>query len=173
MLDKNFDNTLELWSTELDNYDFEKLLLKPDAKSWSLGQLYTHLIEETGWYLEQIEGCFGNSDNNALLEMNEDAKSMLFKNEFPDKIIKGDPFISENVKQPTDKLTLQEDFNQLKLRVDHIWNKILNNSINNGKTKHPGLGYFSPREWFQYAEMHMRHHLRQKSRIDSFLKSNQ
>ncbi len=37
MLDKNFDNTLELWSTELDNYDFEKLLLKPDAKSWSLG----------------------------------------------------------------------------------------------------------------------------------------
>ena len=39
-----------------------------------------------------------------------------------------------------------------------------------GKTKHPGLGYFSAEEWLQFAEMHFRHHLRQKKRIDEFLK---
>lgn len=39
-----------------------------------------------------------------------------------------------------------------------------------GKTKHPGLDYFSAIEWLQFAEMHLRHHLRQKKRIDHFLK---
>jgi hypothetical protein len=38
-----------------------------------------------------------------------------------------------------------------------------------GKTKHPGLGYFSAHEWLQFADMHFRHHLRQKKRIDDFL----
>jgi hypothetical protein len=39
-----------------------------------------------------------------------------------------------------------------------------------GKTKHPGLNYFNANEWFQFAEMHFRHHLRQKKRIEEFLK---
>ena len=38
-----------------------------------------------------------------------------------------------------------------------------------GKTKHPGLHYFTAREWLQFADMHMRHHLRQKKRIEEFL----
>jgi len=38
-----------------------------------------------------------------------------------------------------------------------------------GKSKHPGLGFFSASEWFQFAEMHLRHHLKQKERIDRFL----
>jgi hypothetical protein len=33
-----------------------------------------------------------------------------------------------------------------------------------GKIKHPGFDYFSASEWLQFAEMHMRHHLKQKER---------
>ncbi|MDB5279911.1 MAG: DinB family protein [Ferruginibacter sp.] len=40
-----------------------------------------------------------------------------------------------------------------------------------GKTKHPGLDYFSATEWLQFVDIHFRHHLRQKKRIDDFLKS--
>jgi hypothetical protein len=39
-----------------------------------------------------------------------------------------------------------------------------------GKTKHPGLGFFNANEWLQFAEMHLRHHLKQKERIEEFLK---
>jgi hypothetical protein len=38
-----------------------------------------------------------------------------------------------------------------------------------GKTRHPGLLYFSALEWLRFAEMHMRHHFRQKKRIDEAL----
>jgi hypothetical protein len=35
-----------------------------------------------------------------------------------------------------------------------------------GKTRHPGLLFFSALEWLRFTEMHMRHHFRQKKRID-------
>jgi hypothetical protein len=38
-----------------------------------------------------------------------------------------------------------------------------------GKAMHPGLHYLSAREWLQFSEMHFRHHLRQKERLDAFL----
>jgi hypothetical protein len=39
-------------------------------------------------------------------------------------------------------------------------------SSGRGKAGHPGLGYFSAAEWLQFAEMHLRHHFRQKERLD-------
>ena len=38
-----------------------------------------------------------------------------------------------------------------------------------GKKKHPGLGYFNAEEWFQFAEIHLRHHLHQKNKIELHL----
>ena len=49
--------------------------------------------------------------------------------------------------------------------------EILLNHPKPGKSKHPGLGYFNAQEWFLFAEIHMRHHFRQKARIDEFLAS--
>jgi hypothetical protein len=42
-----------------------------------------------------------------------------------------------------------------------------------GKTEHPGFLFFTALEWLRFAEMHMRHHLRQKKRIDDKLVLNQ
>ena len=47
---------------------------------------------------------------------------------------------------------------------------VMNGTVFNGKAKHPGLNYLNASEWLQFADMHMRHHLRQKKRIDDFLR---
>jgi hypothetical protein len=39
-----------------------------------------------------------------------------------------------------------------------------------GKAKHPGLVYFSAIEWYQFAEMHFRHHFWQKKKPDALQK---
>ncbi len=168
MLIDNFNKTIDVWLDELQHYDIDKLLVKPDTASWSMGQLYRHIIEETNWYFEQIELCFDRKEN-PIQTMKESAKSMFHNNSFPNEIIKGDPFISDNVKQPTDWQTLQVDLQKLKRDVNEIWLKIEKATIA-GKSEHPGHGFFDPLEWFQYAEMHMRHHLKQKGRINNFLK---
>jgi hypothetical protein len=169
MLIDNFNKTIDVWIDELQHYSINKLLIKPDTASWSMGQLYMHVIEETNWYFEQIGLCF-DSKEHLIQTMKESAKSIFQNDSFPDDIIKGDPFISDNVNQPTDWQTLQVDFHKLKKDANEIWLEIEKAAIP-GKAEHPGLGFLGPLEWFQYAEMHMRHHAKQKGRINNFLET--
>ena len=171
MLIDDFNKTLDVWLEDLYRYDIETLRIQPDPSSWSLGQLYRHLIEETSWYFAQLEICLENPENSTK-EMTPDAKAMFQKNSFPDELIKGDPFISASIKQPVSLQSLQNEFVQLKKNAASIWMKI-EKSKTYGKSQHPGFQFLTPREWFQYAEMHMRHQLKQKSRIELFLKSRQ
>lgn len=167
MIAGTFSKTADTWIGYLNNYPWPKMLLKPDPSSWSLGQVYMHLIEETNWYFDQAMACFGNSDFIDG-ETKEAGIEMLKNNSFPNIIVKGDPLISENVPQPLDKASIIAGFNKLKQRASLIEEKITQHFVH-GKSAHPGLGYFTPAQWLQYSEMHLRHHLRQKQRIDLFL----
>ena len=93
---------------------------------------------------------------------------MFLQNAFPDLQIDRGPDLSD-VPQPVNKQMLLDEFKKLGQEIDLIGkNKEL--SEFRGKTMHPGLGYFNAKEWLQFSEMHMRHHFRQKQRIDDFLK---
>ena len=48
---------------------------------------------------------------------------------------------------------------------------IINENSLQGKTQHPGLGYFNATEWLQFATMHLRHHFKQKKRIEEYFSS--
>ncbi|MBL7876061.1 MAG: DinB family protein [Cyclobacteriaceae bacterium] len=161
-----FTKTMNYWISSVSNYSLAELQARPDTKSWSLGQVYYHLIEETVWYCQQIEKCFTNQMNTQEV-MTEKARLMFATNEFPDIRIVGDPFISDKVPQPESVEQLVRDMEQLKADVLTLYARVKENT--KGKSKHPGLGYFSASEWFQYIEMHMRHHMRQKARLDFYL----
>ncbi|MBS1934132.1 MAG: DinB family protein [Bacteroidetes bacterium] len=166
MLIDDFNNTIDTWINELQHYSFEKLIIRPGEESWSLGQVYMHIINETKWYIGQIEICLSNNEN-ASGQMKEGGKIIFANNSFPDLKIKGDVLTAANMPQPTNKEELQKELQSLKLRMSVLWNEIVTSKFI-GKTTHPGNGYFNAREWFQHAEMHLRHHLRQKKRIDDF-----
>lgn len=170
MLTDDLNTTIDIWINDLHRYGFEELCARPDPKSWSLGQVYMHLIEETKFYMEQMEACMKYNDNGHE-EMDERGKIMFANNSFPYQRIKGDPFISEKVAQPESKMQLLEDMLQLKRELNDIGDRVMS-SQTVGKTAHPGHGYFSAAEWLQYAEMHMRHHLAQKKRLEEELKLN-
>ena len=170
MLLEDFNKTLDEWLTPLQNYYFATLLIKPDPSNWSLGQVYMHLIAETTWYFSQIRRCYNNLEHNEK-EMSESAKFMFLKNSFPNSKIKGDPFIANNIPQPADMQSIKNALEKLKVDAATLWATMEQKEIY-GKSEHPGLKYFSPKEWLQFAEMHMRHHLKQKSRIDAYLKSH-
>ncbi|WP_018617156.1 DinB family protein [Segetibacter koreensis] len=170
MLIEDFNRTIDVWITELEQYDFNSLCAKPSSDSWSLGQVYMHLIDETNFYIEQMKTCLGTNDN-AAEEASTEAKSMFFNNNFPDEIIEGPPS-NLYTPQPDNKEKLRSCLINLKNEIKVV-EILMSTSSYKGKTKHPGLNYFSADEWLQFAEMHFRHHLRQKKRIDNFLKSKQ
>ncbi|AYN67979.1 DinB family protein [Euzebyella marina] len=164
---ERFDQTLNLWSKSLLNYPLEQLVKRPDKESWSLGQVYEHLINETNWYFDQLEGAL-NDLSHQDMPMSEKASELFKRGSFEDKRVKTDPLISDNVPQPNSIESLTEKLLFLKKRAQSLWQKMVSGNYS-GKTRHPGLGYFNAHEWLAYSEMHLRHHLKQKARIDTFL----
>lgn len=163
MLIDDFNHTLQIWLRELNKYDYKKIIEKPEASSWSIGQVYMHLIDETTWYFGQISLCFDDLEHPEK-EMSESAKLMFQNNSFPDLQIKGDPIAAANISQPIDIPSLKLALEKLKDEANVLWAKMeLKKTY--GKSKHPGLHYLSPKEWLQFSEMHMRHHLKQKNNI--------
>ncbi|MCW3109652.1 MAG: DinB family protein [Segetibacter sp.] len=169
MLIEDFNHTIDLWIKGLEQYDFIQLCAKPSPNGWSLGQVYMHLIDETNYYIQQIKICVSNNDN-INKEAAPAAKAMFLNNEFPDVVIEG-AASNAQTPQPRNKQQLMNGLMNLKDEMQEV-EILISTSPFKGKTKHPGLHYFNAEEWLQFAEMHLRHHLRQKKRIDDFLKIN-
>jgi len=164
MLIDQFNKTIDDWISLLDHYSFDELLKKPDPESWSLGQVYMHLVNETRYYISQVEECLETNDH-ATEKMKEDGATMLSNNAFPDIRIKGEPDNIAKIQQPANQSQLKQEMADLKKTMNNLWKRIIMSPAV-GKTMHPGLGYFNAMEWFQFAEMHLRHHFRQKNRIE-------
>lgn len=161
----DLNHTIDSWLQALEKYDFRQLCAKPFPASWSVGQVYMHLIADTRFYIEQINHCIADHANE---EATPNGRIMLQNNAFPDEVIEGDPN-NALMPQPQSKEQLLNDLAKIKTELNVLAAKVLSGTFH-GKAKHPGLGYLSASEWLQFANMHFRHHLRQKKRIDDFLK---
>jgi hypothetical protein len=161
--------TIDTWIAVAASLPFEDLCRKPSPEEWSLGQVCVHIVEETTFYIGQMNLCL-LSDLNQTEGMNARGKMIFSGNAFPDERIKSDLHISYYVPQPVEKGELTAILLKLKSDLDEIGVRIAH-SPSKGKTPHPGLGYFTAEEWFRYADMHMRHHFRQKARLLAFLAS--
>lgn len=163
---KAFSETIQKWIDFLDNYTLEMLYQKPDDNSWSLGQVYTHITDDTAWFVEQMAAAMQTSAD-AEKEMHEHGQVMLQNNSFPDMMIEG-PATGIYIKQPESKDEVRQKLLAIKADVNNLYASFdLSKAI--GKTRHPGLLYFNTLDWLQFAEMHLRHHFRQKQRIDEKL----
>ena len=167
MLIENFNRTIDTWIKALENYDFDQLTARPSPTSWSIGQVYMHLLDDTSYYIDQIQVCVTSHDH-AVDQATSAGKIMLLNNDFPDELLEGSP-ANAYMPQPESKDQLMMDLLNLKVTMNNAA-ALISESPFHGKTKHPGLDYFSANEWLQFADMHLRHHLRQKKRIDDFLR---
>ena len=165
MLSSDFNRNIDRWIEDLENRTFVEICAKPSPTRWSLGQVCVHLIEATHHFLEEINTCLWSNDH-IQEEMSMNAKSMFHNNAFPDELIEG-PESNAHTPQPESKKMIMESLMKLRDEINAAA-VLISTSSSQGKTKHPGLHYFNATEWFQFAEMHFRHHDRQKKRIEAF-----
>lgn len=170
MITEALDQTINGWIEGLDHYTLAELRSKPSPVSWSLGQVYYHLITNTRYYIEEAKLCLSSNDHSHE-QTSPEGSAMLTNNEFPDAIIEG-PDTNTYIPRPDTKKELKLALLQIKEEINSLA-ALMSTSPYRGKTKHPGLGYFSASDWLQFTDMHFRHHLRQRKRIDNFLKKGQ
>jgi len=165
----NFNKTIIIWIEALKHYSLENLQQRPSTTEWSLGQVYQHIIDDTKFFVQQVQFCLA-SNANTDEQMHTDARRMLAANSFPAMKLTN-PNNDINMPQPGNKLILLQELATIKNEVNSFTIQALETCT--GKAKHPGLGYFTALEWLQFAEMHLRHHLRQKERIENALQPQQ
>lgn len=168
MLISRFNKTIAIWQLALQEYTLGELCTRPSVTGWSAGQMYRHLVDDTGFFIEQIKICIAGNEN-ADEKPTAFGLKLLTNNDFPDETIVGAPD-NAFIPQPLSKEQLVRDMEVLRMNMNAAA-LLIDESPFRGKSKHPGLGYFNAEEWLQFAEMHLRHHLRQKKRIDEFLKT--
>ena len=164
---KQFNDTIQHWIDQLNNYSIDMLRQRPQTDAWSLGQVYIHIIEDTTFYLEQMQAALASKNRNAERSMRSRARAMFDDNEFPDMALEN-PFNDPDLRQPESMDELIQALLLIKAEANRLFHHI-DLSTAKGKTEHPGFAFFDAFEWLQFGEMHMRHHLRQKRRIDEKL----
>lgn len=166
MVTDELSKTLQIWIDSLQQYDEQSFLMKPTDGSWSIGQVYLHLVNETSFFIAQARTCL-SSDTNSNKLASPHGLQMLNNNSFPDERIVGPPS-NQLLQQPTSKNAILVGLQRLSSDIIEI-KELFEQSSFRGKSKHPGLQYLDSYQWCQFAEMHLRHHFRQKARIDNHI----
>ncbi len=86
----SFDETITQWIDFLDQYTIDQLLEEPEPQSWSMGQVYIHLLDNSRRQLDQAKASLASGTDKER-EMYEEAKVMFALGSFPNKQIQG-PF---------------------------------------------------------------------------------
>ncbi len=161
--------SLETYEQGLAALSPQALLRQPDPESWSMGQLFIHLLDDTmNFHLRLMEACL-SPEAPREGEKNRFGEAAYQANAFADIRVKGRR-TAANVPQPSGKAELEGKISQLRAALDKAADRLETNPPS-GKVEHPSLGFLDAVEWYQLIAIHFRHHLRQKARIEAFLNS--
>lgn len=154
---KKFNATINKWEKQLEEYSKEDFNHKPNPQTWSIGQVYEHVVSSTlNFHAKQIEICLLSNDNKNKSKTFIGWLSFII-NRIPPIEIKIPPEENIEPQQPQNKEDVSAKLNHVKQVFLELANKI-DASKCLGKTNHPGMGYLNAKEWLKVIEMHFRYH---------------
>jgi len=180
---RTFEETVSGYIRELDGSSLDQLLWKPAEDEWSLGQMYMHLIRSA--QLMQLRNAALCLEPGDSLEISRVGKTKmgedLFKvGSFPPDRIRVPPSPQYTPPQPESKEQLVDGLRDTVRRMVEIeptiaseFDPVTQVRMEPGKeivrntVLHPRFGGLNALEWFRLIEMHYRHHLHQKMRLDA------
>ncbi|ABG60229.1 DinB family protein [Cytophaga hutchinsonii] len=157
------------WLKELDFYGNNQFKKKVTPNGWTIGQIYDHLlIYSQEVHIKAIQECLAKKQAgpkegktfNGFLQFAY-GSYLPFKHKSNPYKEPGQPLSTEKVK---------DDFYRF-LKLLHKVAKEIDYKKPTAKIKHPKLGYLSAEEWFKLIEMHFRHHIKQKKKLDNEVRS--
>jgi len=177
-----FEETVDGYIRDLEGTSLDQLLWKPADDEWSLGQMYMHLIRSARFmHLRNVALCL---DPNGSPEVTQAGKTEQGENvfkagSFPPIRIRVAPSPQYTPPQPESKEQIVDGLRETLRRMAEIEPAITaafepdirsrsesDEEIVRHTVLHPQFGGLNALEWFRLVEMHYRHHLRQKSRLD-------
>jgi len=158
------------WSMDLQNYSEQQLYYKPHTNQWCLAELYDHIMRvATTYQMPNFHKCIAG-DIEKGKSKNSIAYLIFNANIIPYRTIKMESFpeniVTDFTPQILEKKLLEQNFKDF---ITQIIAKapILKQSDKKVKHHHPFFGMINATEWFSLVEIHIRHHERQKKRLEA------
>lgn len=165
-----YSDAANYWLDEIDNYSESDFLKNPTADSWSVGQVYIHLILGSDhFFIANSAACQLGKGDLKKGGKNKYGALIFFLKRFPPMKFN----LPKSGVQPREPESIEYVRNKLIKTIEKIQQTAgsLNGFDTKMKIKHPGFGYLNAEEWLQLNEFHFKHHIRQKNQLDKFLKS--
>ncbi|MES2732151.1 MAG: DinB family protein [Bacteroidota bacterium] len=165
------EEVIRHYGEELSRYSDEQFNSQRDELTWSVGQMYEHLLS-SGYQLffKKIKACLSQQHGSWEGEKNKDGARIFASGSFPPIKIKiPEAWLGPSpVAKPRD--TYQASLLQFLSEARQLGSEIAQGDTGY-KTNHVALGMLTASEWFQMIEIHFRHHLRQKNELDEYLRA--
>jgi hypothetical protein len=170
-INESLQNVVNQYITSLDSYSDTLFYAKKDELTWSLGQMYEHLLTSANFFfLANVARCLEQRKGQEGGEKNKFGENAFQYGGFPPVKIT----MPEALRGADPVAKTQSEYRELLSKVlSDAEKQVEAVSQNDGvyKTYHPALGWLNAYEWFYNLEMHFRHHLRQKAELESWAKS--
>ncbi len=167
-----FNSRANDWLTELKNIDEDILHIKPNATSWSLAEVYDHVMrvgrsyQITNLRKSITEAAISKKKKNkygyAVFNLGVRKNIKMKMEEFPQ------PLVVDFTPIKRDKNELIEDFKAFIKEVNALENILLESTKAN-KHYHPMFGDITTKEWFALIELHIWQHDKQKQSIKEYI----
>lgn len=158
---------LYAFRNDLSKYSPEQLKKISGKGVWSIGQMYDHIILVAHEYLDHVETC-AEQKQEQLLGKTPFGEQLVQRGGFPPIKIK----LPDEVNAPPNNSDSQEELinriNELIERLEQ-WEVKVDLINPNYKVEHGGFGWLNAKEWYALVGMHSHHHLRQQEELERSL----
>lgn len=171
-----FNRKANEWLVDLRMIDEEVLQIKPTEKSWSLSEVYDHVMRVARHY--QIPNLRKSVTESAQRKKSKNKYGIAIFNlgyrknvhmkmeEFPK------PLVEAFTPTKRAKNDLVKDFLFFIKEVNDL-QEILEKSDKDDKQYHPMFGDINTKEWFALIELHIWQHDKQREKIKKYLETNE
>lgn len=158
---ERFERTLSVWTDALAVYDDHRWLRRPADGGWNIAQVYAHIIDATNSFgFEKITKCAERDEGRPGKTL---AGRLVFLIGRIPPVRAKVPGDGAYAPKEISRDVACAELDALGAKVREIIPAV---RTARGVATHPMLGRLTAPEWLRFMEMHLRHHLRQKARLD-------
>jgi hypothetical protein len=159
--------TVSAYEKLLGSVSEEAFIATPRNGGWSYAEVYAHIFNSNMTCLQAIEKCIQGNAIESSDGLSFPVKLVFFFGRFPPGKFKVPDRLKDQVKKiiKTEAHELIRRFND---ELSQITPKV-DSAKPDQKVKHPRLGLLNAVKWYEFIDIHTRHHKKQLIRISKEL----
>jgi len=159
------------WREALEKTTDARLIAPTESGQWTLGQVYAHIIDATElMVVPQIEKCMSPDWRSTSKGKTLAGFGVFALGSIPPIRIRFRPSPDYAPKQPESREAIRVALDRMEARLLDLSARLVDIPADR-RARHPLLGMLNAAEWLEFAQMHLRHHHRQRRRLERILDS--